>query len=89
METMKISKRILLLILIISIYQFVYSQPIHKWDVYSVSFTSAKTYANPYADIPVVKGGDLLKVTFTGMSGEALNKALLLSVSGTGDQSGR
>ncbi len=39
---------------------------IHPWDVYRITFTTNKTYPNPYADIPVTRGNDLLQVNFEG-----------------------
>jgi len=69
--------KILFLILILFSLMFnANADPIHQWDVYSVSFKSTKTYSNPYQDIPVIKGSDLLSVTFTGTTGDALNKSI-------------
>lgn len=52
------------------------SQHIHKWEVYPIVFTANGQYSNPYADIPVHKSGDLLRVTFKGIDGEAKDKTL-------------
>jgi hypothetical protein len=54
------------------------AQSIHSWEVFSVSFKSAKAYANPYNEIPSIKGNDLLKVTFTGTGGDALNRNITI-----------
>ncbi len=50
--------------------------PVHQWEVYTVSFQSAKVYSNPYKDIPATSGGDLLKVAFEGTGGDALGKKI-------------
>ena len=55
------------------------SEPIHKWDVYTISIRSARIYSNPYKDIPATKGGDLLTVSFTGTGGDALNKDITIT----------
>jgi hypothetical protein len=55
------------------------ADPIHQWEVYSISFKSQKVYSNPYADIPSTSGRDLLKVVFEGTSGEAKGKILSLT----------
>ncbi len=52
------------------------SQHIHKWEVYPIVFTANGQYSNPYADIPVHKSEDLLRVTFKGIDGEAKDKTL-------------
>ena len=44
------------------------SQHIHKWEVYPIVFTANGQYSNPYADIPVHKSEDLLRVTFKAVS---------------------
>jgi len=54
------------------------AEPVHQWEVFTVSFNSSKTYSNPYSDIPSAPGNDLLKVTFTGTAGDALNKSITL-----------
>jgi hypothetical protein len=51
-------------------------QTIHPWEVYSLSFKQQKIAVNPYAGIPAGKGEDLLRVTFTGTAGEALNREI-------------
>ncbi len=56
--------------------QAVEAEPLHQWEVFTVSFTSGKIYSNPYNDIPVTGGDDLLKVTFLGTGGEAMNKKI-------------
>ena len=50
------------------------AEPIHQWEVFSISFKSLHAYSNPYKKITVIQGGALLKVTFRGTAGEALNK---------------
>lgn len=52
------------------------AETIHQWDVYTISLKSPNVYTNPYTDIPVTKGGDLLKVSFLGTGGNALNKEI-------------
>jgi len=49
---------------------------LHQWEVFKISFHSSKEYSNPYKDIPATTGGDLLKVTFEGLRGVALNKKI-------------
>ena len=49
---------------------------IHQWDVFTITLNSHKNYSNPYTDIPVSKGNDLLKVTFIGTGGNAINKKI-------------
>lgn len=51
----------------------------HQWEVYSISLTSTHSYQNPYKDIPVKGEDDLLKATFLGISGEALNKEITVT----------
>jgi hypothetical protein len=50
------------------------SQHVHKWEVYPIVFTTNGQYSNPYADIPVHKPDDLLKVTFTGIIRQQVNQ---------------
>jgi hypothetical protein len=50
--------------------------PIHKWEVLTITLRSQDEYTNPYEGIPVIKNNDLLKVIFTGISGEATNKEI-------------
>ena len=52
---------------------------IHQWEVFSISFKSGKIYSNPYKDIPAKGEGDLLKVTFIGTAGDALNKQITVT----------
>ncbi|MCL6102868.1 MAG: DUF4038 domain-containing protein [Bacteroidetes bacterium] len=52
------------------------AETIHQWDVYTISVKSRSVYANPYTDIPSTFGGDLLKATFQGTEGDALNKKI-------------
>lgn len=68
----------LLLLLFISIVQ-ASAQMLQTWEVYPLSFHSKKAPGNPYASIPVNGGTDLLKVTFTGVSGEAKGQRLELT----------
>lgn len=53
--------------------------PIHQWEVYTVSFQSAKVYSNPYNDIPAISGGDHLQAIFDGTEGEASGKKITLT----------
>ena len=55
------------------------AETLHCWDVYTVSLKSNKQYQNPYADIPVTGGTDLLKATFTGTAGKALNRQITIT----------
>ena len=68
-------------VLIISLYTSAIfaNESYPQWDVISLSFTSSKTYLNPYLEIPSETGNDLLKVTFTGISGEAKDKKYVLT----------
>ena len=70
--------KILILISLSLITGSVKSEIIHPWDVYTLSFKSGKNYSNPYKDIPLTKNGDLLKVTFLGTSGDAINKEITI-----------
>ena len=49
---------------------------IHKWEVLNITFRTQNDYENPYADIPVNKNDDLLKVIFTGTGGNALDQQI-------------
>jgi hypothetical protein len=51
---------------------------IHPWEVHTLTFKSGENYSNPYKDIPLTKKGDLLKVTFRGTSGDAINKEITI-----------
>jgi hypothetical protein len=69
--------KILFLITYLTLFiMVVNAETIHQWEVYTISLTSGKNYSNPYNDIPVTKEGDLLKVSFTGTAGNALNKEI-------------
>jgi hypothetical protein len=52
------------------------AETVRQWDVYSISFTSEKSFTNPYNEIPVTKVGDRITVTFQGTAGDALNKSI-------------
>lgn len=54
-------------------------QTVHQWEVFSVSFKSAKKYVNPYNEIPATSGADLLKVIFTGTGGDALDRKITIT----------
>jgi hypothetical protein len=72
--------KIFIIVLLITMTKPITSQTlataIHEWEVLTITFKSKSDYKNPYADIPVNKYNDLLKVTFTGTSGEALEKQI-------------
>jgi len=71
--------RTLLLLFALSLISWeVKAETVRKWDVYSISFRSSRSYANPYNEIPSFRGGDLLTVTFEGTDGEALNKSITM-----------
>jgi hypothetical protein len=55
------------------------AQTVGQREVNTISFTSKTAYENPYAAIPVGNRDDLLKVTFTGTSGEAKGHQLVLT----------
>lgn len=55
------------------------AQAIRTWEVYPVSFHSKKAPENPYSSLPVDGGDDMLKVTFTGVTGEAMGHKLELT----------
>ncbi len=59
--------------------QYLNGVTIKQWEVINISMISGKKYLNPYAEIPVSKGGDLLYVTFEGTSGEALGKKITIT----------
>jgi hypothetical protein len=65
-----------LLIFLVSIMFNAKSQQVHKWEVYPIVFTANEQYSNPYANIPIQKSGDLLKVNFTGIGGNAKGKSI-------------
>ncbi|MGE5406634.1 MAG: DUF4038 domain-containing protein [Methanosarcina sp.] len=52
---------------------------VHVWEVFQLTFVSNAEVVNPYLEMPSVKGKDLLTVTFTGTSGEAMNKSYKLT----------
>jgi hypothetical protein len=54
------------------------AETVRQWDIYSISFKSARNSTNPYKEIPVTRGGDLLTVTFQGTGGDALHKSITL-----------
>jgi hypothetical protein len=69
-------KSILLIISFFLFIESVNSETIHQWEVYTISLKSSGKYTNPYKDIPVTKDGDLVRVTFVGTGGDALNKEI-------------
>jgi hypothetical protein len=74
---MSMKPRIILLIALSFFFNgLTQANTMHTWEVYSLSFKSARIYSNPYADIPVTKGNDLLTVTFRGTGGKAKNLEL-------------
>ncbi len=75
---LKSSFSILLTILLFS-FQGLNAVTLRQWEVFSLSMTSGKKYLNPYADIPVSKGGDLVYVTFEGIAGEAAGKKITIT----------
>ena len=54
------------------------ASPFHTWEVYTLSFTTAHSYSNPYLDVPATRRGDLLRVTFEGTEGEAKGKKMTI-----------
>jgi hypothetical protein len=69
--------KLLILLVVLSLYtNLCQAQITHKWDVYTIIITSQRSYSNPYIDIPVSRGNDLLKASFTGVSGNAINKKI-------------
>jgi hypothetical protein len=79
MKNLKTSRIIFLIIGLFLISLNSNAGPIHQWEVYTVSFQSAKVYSNPYNDIPSTSGSDLLKVIFEGTEGEASGKKITLT----------
>jgi len=55
------------------------AQTVSRWEIFPISFISKNAIDNPYAAIPVDNRDDLLKVTFTGTSGEAKGHQLVLT----------
>src|SRR5687768_4941282 len=51
---------------------------LRKWEVFELSLKAKGRIQNPYADIPVSNNEGLVKVTFTGTSGEATGKKISL-----------
>jgi hypothetical protein len=69
--------KIFFLIICFSLFSLrIKAEPVHQWEVCTISFKSGNIYSNPYMDIPATIGGDLLKVTFKGTGGDALNKEI-------------
>jgi hypothetical protein len=53
------------------------AQKLRTWEVFEITLKAKKKYVNPYAEIPVDNHKDgLLKVQFTGTSGDAKGKSL-------------
>jgi hypothetical protein len=77
-------KSILLIISFFLFIESVNSETIHQWEVYTISLKSSGKYTNPYKDIPVTKDGDLVRVTFLGTGGDALNKEIKVAGFWTG-----
>lgn len=46
------------------------------WEVFELSMTAERHTENPYAEIPVAGGDDMVAVTFTGASGPAQGKEI-------------
>ncbi|MCK5101585.1 MAG: DUF4038 domain-containing protein [Cyclobacteriaceae bacterium] len=61
------------------------AQPIHQWEVKTLSFTAGNNYSNPYAIIPVDGSEDLLTITFSGLDGDAEGKDITLTGFWDGD----
>jgi hypothetical protein len=51
---------------------------IHRWEVFELHLTSKQKYQNPYAAIPANAKEGLVQVVFSGTSGEANGKKLVL-----------
>src|SRR5664279_3558759 len=75
-RSMKI--KIIFLISLSMVIVVVKAEIIHPWQVYTLSFKSAKDYSNPYKDIPLTKNADLLKITFMGTDGDAINREITI-----------
>lgn len=54
------------------------TETIHQWEVYKIPFRSGKIYSNPYNEMSLT-GNDLLKVTFQGTGGEAINRTITIT----------
>jgi len=70
--------KIIFLISLSMVIVVVKAEIIHPWQVYTLSLKSAKDYSNPYKDIPLTKNGDLLKITFMGTDGDAINREITI-----------
>jgi len=70
--------KIIFLISLSMVIVVVKAEIIHPWQVYTLSFKSAKDYSNPYKDIPLTKNADLLKITFMGTDGDAINREITI-----------
>src|SRR5512133_1512658 len=65
------------------------TESIPQWEVFTVSFKTGKVYQNPYAEIPVDGTGDLIKVLFTGITGDAAGKTFTIKGYWNGGQEWR
>jgi hypothetical protein len=72
------TKLVLPIVFLFLIASLAKAETIHQWDVYSIAFKASKASVNPYKDIPVSGGEDLLKVTFTGTEGAAAGKKMTI-----------
>jgi len=78
MKTISFTKISLLLLCLAFNNLGCHCQPVHQWEVFSVTFKSERAYVNPFIEIPADRGNDLLKVTFMGTGGDALNKSITI-----------
>ena len=78
MKTFSLTKILLSLFCLVHSVLALDGQTIHQWEVYSVAFKSERTFVNPFIEIPAGRGNDLLKVTFMGTGGDALNKSITI-----------
>jgi hypothetical protein len=78
--------RIHILLTALFITTFSFGSTLHPWEVHTLTFTARDNYANPYTDIPVESGDDLLVVTFTGTAGDAEGKTITLRGCWNGDK---
>jgi hypothetical protein len=68
---------IVILAFLLSSNYTVAQQRLKKWEVFEITLKSKKKYANPYAEMPVnIQGDRLLKVQFTGISGDAKGQSI-------------
>ena len=51
---------------------------IHRWEVFELKLQSKGRYKNPYLDIPADNNQGLVQVEFSGVSGEAKGKKIVL-----------